>query len=54
MLQHLSTDKKMTVVIITHNSALTAMADRVIRVKNGKVISNVINTNPVNVDDIEW
>ena len=54
MLQHLSTDKNMTVVIITHNSALTAMADRVIRVKNGKVISNVINTNPVNVDDIEW
>lgn len=54
MLQHLSTDKKMTVVIITHNSALTAMADRVIRVKNGKVISNVINTSPVNVDDIEW
>ena len=54
MLQHLSTDKKMTVVIITHNSALTDMADRVIRVKNGKVISNVINTNPVNVDDIEW
>ena len=54
MLHHLSTDKKMTVVIITHNSALTAMADRVIRVKNGKVISNVINTNPVNVDDIEW
>jgi putative ABC transport system ATP-binding protein len=54
MLQHLSTYKKMTVVIITHNSALTAMADRVIRVKNGKVISNVINTNPVNVDDIEW
>ena len=54
MLQHLSTNKKMTVVIITHNSALTAMADRVIRVKNGKVISNVINTNPVNVDDIEW
>ena len=54
MLQHLSTDKKMTVVIITHNSALTAMADRVIRVKNGKVISNVINTSPVNVDNIEW
>jgi len=54
MLQHLSTDKKMTVVIITHNSALTAMADRVIRVKNGKITSNVINTDPVNVDNIEW
>ena len=33
----------MTVVIITHNSALTAMADRVIKVKNGKITSNVVN-----------
>ncbi len=44
----------MTVVIITHNSALTAMADRVIRVKNGKITSNIVNENPVNVDTIEW
>ena len=47
-------EKGMTVVIITHNSALTAMADRVIRVKNGKITSNIINENPVNVDTIEW
>ena len=44
----------MTVVIITHNSALAAMADRVIKVKNGKITSNNINDNPVNVDTIEW
>ena len=44
----------MTVVIITHNSALTAMADRVIKVKNGKITSNIINKDPVNVDKIEW
>ena len=44
----------MTVVIITHNSALTAMADRVIRLKSGKVESNVVNENPVPVDAIEW
>ena len=54
LLQSLSTEKGMTVVIITHNSALTAMADRVIKVKNGKVISNVINPSPVSVDEIEW
>lgn len=54
LLQSLSVEKGMTVVIITHNSALTAMADRVIRVKNGKIISNVINASPVNVDRIEW
>ena len=54
LLQSLSTEKGMTVVIITHNSALTAMADRVIKVKNGKITSNIINKEPVNVDKIEW
>ena len=54
LLQSLSTEKGMTVVIITHNSALTAMADRVIKVKNGRITSNVINENPVNVDTLEW
>ena len=54
LLQKLSVEKGMTVVIITHNSALTAMADRVIRLKNGRVESNVINPTPLNVDLIEW
>ena len=54
LLQSLSTEKDMTVVIITHNSALTAMADRVIKVKNGRITSNVVNENPVNVEKIEW
>lgn len=54
LLQKLSVEEKMTVVIITHNSALTAMADRVIRLKNGQVSSNVVNPNPVNVDLLEW
>lgn len=54
LLQRLSVEEKMTVVIITHNSALTAMADRVIRLKNGQVSSNVVNPNPVNVDLLEW
>ena len=44
----------MTVIIITHNSALTAMADRVIRVKNGTVVSQVKNDNPQDVAEIEW
>ncbi len=54
LLQNLSTDYNMTVVVITHNSAISGMADRVIRVKSGKIISNVINPNPVDVDTIEW
>ena len=43
-----------TVIIITHNSALTAMADRVIRVRSGKIASNELNANPVPVEEIEW
>ena len=44
----------MTVVIITHNSALTAMADRVIRVKNGTVAGIEINEHPMDIGQIEW
>ena len=44
----------MTIVIITHNSALTAMADRVVKIKNGTVESVHINDEPKPVEDIEW
>ena len=54
LLQDMSREKGMTVIIITHNSALTAMADRVIRVKNGSVISETVNTAPTSVEEIEW
>ena len=54
LLQDMSRQKGMTVIIITHNSALTAMADRVIKVKNGTVTSQKLNPNPVPVEDIEW
>ncbi len=43
-----------TVLVITHNQALAAMADRVIRIKNGKAVSNQINPSPVPVSEIEW
>ena len=54
LLQDMSRQKRMTVVIITHNSALTAMADRVIEVKNGTVISERSNPDPAPVEEIEW
>mgnify|MGYP002924163331 CR=1 FL=1 len=44
----------MTIIIITHNSALTAMADRVIQVKNGTVVDVRVNPNPRPVSEIEW
>ena len=43
-----------TVIVITHNTALTAMADRVIRVKSGKILSSEMNPSPLPVEQIEW
>ena len=54
LLQDQSRKNGMTVVIITHNSALTAMADRVIRVKSGTICSVIKNETIVPVEEIEW
>lgn len=54
LLQDCSRRSGMTVVIITHNSALTAMADRIIKVKNGQIASVKMNENVVPVENIEW
>ncbi len=43
-----------TVLIITHNSAIAAMADRVIKFKSGKVVSMTVNPSPLPAQDIEW
>ena len=54
LLQDTGKKTGMTVVIITHNSALCAMADRVIRIKNGTVESVETNPAPAPVEEIEW
>ena len=54
LLQKQSRENGMTVVIITHNSALTAMADRVIRVRSGQLTDVRRNKAPVPVESIEW
>ena len=43
-----------TVIIVTHNSALSQMADHLIRVKNGLIAEDIYNENPVDIKDIEW
>ncbi len=43
-----------TVIIITHNSAIASMADKVIRFKSGKVVNTTSNAEPVQIEDIEW
>ena len=54
LLQDTCIKEGMTVVLITHNLAIAPMADRVIKMKNSKVISNIINESIVSVDEIEW
>ena len=54
LLQDTCREKGMTVVVITHNSAITPMADRVIEIKNGKCQRVRRNENPVSVETIEW
>ena len=54
LLQDTARKSGMTVIIITHNSALTAMADRVIRVRSGTVASMELNETPQNIAEIEW
>lgn len=54
LLQNTCRNTGRTVIVITHNSALTAMADRVIRIKSGKAISNEVNAAPTPVEEIEW
>lgn len=54
LLQDMCRERGMTIIVITHNSALAPMADRLIRIKNGKVSSMEVNKNPVSIDEIEW
>lgn len=54
LLQDTCRRNNMTVVLITHNSAITPMADRVIRMKNSKVSNILLNDRPMPVEDIEW
>ena len=54
LLQDTCRIKGMTVILITHNSAIAPMADRVIKIKNGRVADMVRNPYPVPVETIEW
>ena len=54
LLQDMCRERGMTVIVITHNSALTPMADRVIKIKNGRVDKIIENPQPVPVETIEW
>lgn len=54
LLQDTCRSNDMTVVLITHNQAITPMADRVIKMKNRKVVEMTVNPHPTPVEQIEW
>ena len=54
LLQSMCHEKETTVVIVTHNSNLAEAADKLIRIKNGKIEEITINENPMDVNAIEW
>lgn len=54
VLQDMSNEHKMTVVMITHNAALAKMGQKVIKVRSGKIEEVLINEHPMNVEDIEY
>ncbi len=53
-LQETCKKEKMTVVLITHNGAITPMADHIIEMKSGKIVRDEYNENPKNIMEIEW
>ncbi len=54
LLQDTCKNLGITVIVITHNQAITPMADRIIKMKNSRVQEMVCNSNPVDVEKIEW
>ena len=54
LLQDMSNNQHTTIIIVTHNAILAEAADKVIRIKNGKIESIHINENPKRVSDLEW
>ena len=54
LLQDTCRREKMTVVLITHNSAITPMADHIIEMKSGKIVRDTYNESPKSIDEIEW
>lgn len=54
LLSRLSREEKKTVIIVTHNSALSKMADHLLKIKNGEIVHDELNPSPVKIEEIEW
>ena len=54
LLYDISKEQNKLIVVVTHNSALKDMADKVIRIKSGRIEGIEINENPIPIEEIEW
>lgn len=54
LLYKVAKEEQKTVIVVTHNRALTVCADRIIEIQDGKVVSNLVIKNPKKVEDIKW
>ncbi|HAF60354.1 MAG TPA: ABC transporter ATP-binding protein [Bacillota bacterium] len=54
LLSKLNREMGKTLIVITHNSDIALMADRVIRMRSGQIIENTVNENPINAEEIKW
>ena len=54
LLGSIAREQKKTVIVVTHNAAIAEMADRVIRVKNGKIEDDYTNPSPKPAEELEW
>lgn len=54
LLHDICKQENKAVIIVTHNSAIKDMADRVIHIKNGKIVAEETNEKPINIEDLEW
>ena len=54
LLKETAKEHNISLIIVTHNASLEKIADKVIRLKDGKVVSDVINEHPLEIDEVVW
>jgi putative ABC transport system ATP-binding protein len=54
LLSRISSQEKMTVVIVTHNTSIGQIADRILRLRSGQIVETIVNENPLPAERIEW
>ncbi|MBQ9886956.1 MAG: ABC transporter ATP-binding protein [Lachnospiraceae bacterium] len=54
LLKKVSKENNISLIIVTHNASLEKIADKVIRLKDGRIVSDVINENPLEIDEVVW